>query len=67
MQLTRESQHAPDFSQQDEQTACLIPEQMGLILAHSNLRETLRQQAIRDSLTGLFNRRILEEALGREP
>lgn len=30
------------------------------------LRETLRQQSIRDSLTGLFNRRYLEETLDRE-
>lgn len=29
-------------------------------------REALREQAIRDCLTGLFNRRYLEEALGRE-
>jgi two-component system, cell cycle response regulator len=29
-------------------------------------REALREQAIRDSLTGLFNRRYLEEALARE-
>ncbi len=29
-------------------------------------REALREQAIRDPLTGLFNRRYLEEALGRE-
>ena len=29
-------------------------------------REALREQAIRDSLTGLFNRRYLEEALCRE-
>lgn len=32
----------------------------------TSAREALREQAIRDSLTGLFNRRYLEEALGRE-
>jgi diguanylate cyclase (GGDEF)-like protein/PAS domain S-box-containing protein len=31
-----------------------------------HLQENLRQQAIRDSLTGLFNRRYLEETLERE-
>ncbi len=30
------------------------------------LQEQLRQQAIRDPLTGLYNRRFLEETLGRE-
>lgn len=30
------------------------------------LRDQLREQAIRDPLTGLFNRRYLEESLGRE-
>lgn len=35
-------------------------------LAGISLRETLRQQSIRDPLTGLFNRRYLEETLVRE-
>jgi diguanylate cyclase (GGDEF)-like protein len=30
------------------------------------LRETLRQQSVRDPLTGLYNRRFLEETLDRE-
>ena len=30
------------------------------------LRETLRDQSIRDPLTGLFNRRFMEESLERE-
>lgn len=32
-------------------------------IANLNLRETLREQSIRDPLTGLFNRRYLEELL----
>lgn len=40
--------------------------QVALTLANVKLQETLRGQAIRDSLTGLFNRRYLEEALDRE-
>ncbi len=40
--------------------------QIGLALSNLRLREDLRAQSIRDSLTGLFNRRYLEEALPRE-
>jgi diguanylate cyclase (GGDEF)-like protein/PAS domain S-box-containing protein len=41
-------------------------EQAGLAIANVRLREALRSQSIRDSLTGLFNRRYLEETLERE-
>jgi diguanylate cyclase (GGDEF)-like protein/PAS domain S-box-containing protein len=40
--------------------------QIALSLASLHLRETLREQAIRDPLTRLFNRRFLEESLERE-
>jgi diguanylate cyclase (GGDEF)-like protein/PAS domain S-box-containing protein len=40
--------------------------QIALSLASLQLRETLREQSIRDSLTRLFNRRFLEESLERE-
>jgi diguanylate cyclase (GGDEF)-like protein/PAS domain S-box-containing protein len=43
-----------------------ISENMSLSLSNLKLRETLRSQAIRDPLTGLFNRRYLEETLERE-
>ena len=36
------------------------------LLENEALQANLREQAIRDSLTGLFNRRYLEETLGRE-
>src|SRR5437870_7401053 len=39
---------------------------IALALANLKLRETLRLQSIRDPLTGLFNRRYLEESLERE-
>jgi diguanylate cyclase (GGDEF)-like protein len=39
---------------------------MSLALANLKLREIMRNQAIRDSLTGLYNRRYLEETLERE-
>jgi diguanylate cyclase (GGDEF)-like protein len=43
-----------------------MSEQIGLSLANLRLRETLKNQSIRDPLTGLFNRRFLEESLDRE-
>ena len=41
-------------------------EQVGLSLANIRLREELRAQSIRDPLSGLFNRRYLEETAQRE-
>ncbi|MBI4612566.1 MAG: diguanylate cyclase [Planctomycetes bacterium] len=43
-----------------------VAEQLGLALSNLKLRETLRDQSIRDPLTRLFNRRYLEENLERE-
>ena len=43
-----------------------VAEQMSLALANLRLKEKLKQQSIRDPLTGLFNRRYLEESLDRE-
>jgi diguanylate cyclase (GGDEF)-like protein/PAS domain S-box-containing protein len=40
--------------------------QVGLSIANIRLREALRTQSVRDSLTGLYNRRYLEETLERE-
>ncbi len=41
-------------------------QEISLAFANLRLRRELSQQAIRDSLTGLFNRRYMEEALARE-
>ena len=41
-------------------------ETIALALSNIMLQETLRQQSIRDVLTGLFNRRYMEESLTRE-
>ncbi len=41
-------------------------EDIGLALANLRLRDTLRQQSIRDPLTGLFNRRHMNDVIGRE-
>jgi diguanylate cyclase (GGDEF)-like protein/PAS domain S-box-containing protein len=40
--------------------------QVGLSIANIRLREALRTQSVRDALTGLYNRRYLEETLDRE-
>jgi diguanylate cyclase (GGDEF)-like protein len=41
-------------------------ERISLALANLSLREILRVQSVRDPLTGLFNRRYMEESLERE-
>jgi diguanylate cyclase (GGDEF)-like protein len=43
-----------------------VAEHIALALANLKLREKLQNQSIRDSLTGLFNRRYMEESLERE-
>jgi diguanylate cyclase (GGDEF)-like protein len=50
----------------DAAIVAMLAEQLGLALANTQLRETLQLQSLRDPLTGLFNRRYLEEALERE-
>ena len=57
-----------DGSQDDNDAAIieLLGEQLALAIANLRLRETLRQQSLRDPLTGLFNRRYFEESLRRE-
>jgi diguanylate cyclase (GGDEF)-like protein len=53
-------------SVRDRETAVTISEQLAMSLANMQLREQLRNQSIRDPLTGLFNRRYLEETMARE-
>ncbi|HKI53125.1 MAG TPA: sensor domain-containing diguanylate cyclase [Anaerolineales bacterium] len=43
-----------------------MSEQIMLALTNLKLQETLRDQSIRDPLTGLFNRRYMDETFGRE-
>lgn len=49
-----------------QQLAVTLSEQIALALSNIRLREDLRQQTVRDVLTGLYNRRYLEESLNRE-
>jgi len=46
--------------------AVTVAEQFALALANLRLRATLHLQSIRDPLSGLFNRRYMEETLERE-
>lgn len=46
--------------------AAAVAEEVGLALSNLSLRETLHEQSIRDPLTGLHNRRFLEDTLIRE-
>lgn len=46
--------------------ATVVAEDLSLAHANMRLRESLREQSIRDSLTGLFNRRFVDEFLVRE-
>jgi diguanylate cyclase (GGDEF)-like protein/PAS domain S-box-containing protein len=54
------------FSASKQQLVMMVAEQIGLGLANLRLRDTLRMQSVRDPLTGLFNRRYMEESLERE-
>lgn len=49
-----------------EQLAVAVAESVKLSLSNLKLREALRKQALHDGLTGLHNRRYLDETLPRE-
>lgn len=55
-----------DFTPEMESIAFTLAEHLGLSLANLSLQERLRNQAIRDPLTGLFNRRHMEQTLELE-
>lgn len=46
--------------------AMTAAERIGLAIASLQLREKLREQSVRDPLTGLYNRRYMDESLERE-
>jgi diguanylate cyclase (GGDEF)-like protein len=48
------------------QLAAGVAEHIAVAVANLNLREALRLQAVRDPLTGLYNRRYMQEFLDRE-
>lgn len=57
---------AGDGSEEDVVLIEGIAEQLSLAMINLQLRESLRVQSLRDPLTGLYNRRYLEESLQRE-
>ena len=54
------------YGEHKAQLITMIAEHIALALSNLKLKETLRQQSIRDALTGLYNRRYMEETLERE-
>ena len=54
------------LQQSQQRLAIAVAGQVGLSLASLRLRESLREQSFRDPLTGLFNRRFMQESLDRE-
>jgi diguanylate cyclase (GGDEF)-like protein/PAS domain S-box-containing protein len=54
------------FTEQNIQLIVTIAERIALAISNLRLKESLRQQSIRDPLTSLFNRRYMEESLERE-
>ena len=64
--LHLQSEQAEKLDEAKRQLAYIVVEQMGMTLSNLNLREALREQSIRDPLTGLYNRRYMEEALRQQ-
>lgn len=57
---------ASELGQRAEELAVVFAGHVALAFANVDLRLTLREQSIRDVVTGLFNRRYMEESLARE-
>jgi diguanylate cyclase (GGDEF)-like protein len=60
------TQDEAGIDHEQHQLAVTLGEVIKLSLSNIKLREALHEQAIRDPLTGLFNRRYLDETLPRE-
>jgi diguanylate cyclase (GGDEF)-like protein len=66
LHLQHPAGEGPGGDENQRRLAQTVADSVALALANLNLRETLRQQSVRDPLTTLFNRRYLEETLERE-
>ncbi len=58
--------HVRNLTQAKRSLGVAVAEQTALALTNIELREKLRLQALRDPLTGLLNRRFVEEWIDRE-
>jgi diguanylate cyclase (GGDEF)-like protein/PAS domain S-box-containing protein len=56
----------PQLAESDLSFKTTFAGQLGLSIANIRLRDALRVQSVKDPLTGLYNRRYLEETLDRE-
>jgi diguanylate cyclase (GGDEF)-like protein len=54
------------FTEQEMRMAEVVGRGIALPIANVHMRELFREQALHDPLTGLYNRRYLQEALDRE-
>ncbi len=66
VQLRRRAVESAGPARHAEGLARTLGEQAAVALANIGLRSTLREQSLRDPLTGLFNRRYTEESFDRE-
>ena len=62
--LSLVAEHA--FDPNSRELMLTVGDQLALAIANLRLQQSLREQTIRDPLTGLFNRRYLEASLPRE-
>lgn len=62
--LSLVAEHA--FDPNSRELMLTVGDQLALAIANLRLQQSLREQSIRDPLTGLFNRRYLEASLPRE-
>lgn len=61
-----DAENIPDAANHRRQLIHSASEHISLSIANLKLQDHLRQQSIRDILTGLYNRRHMEESLKRE-
>jgi diguanylate cyclase (GGDEF)-like protein len=60
------ARHGGALSDMERAAVEAVAEHLAVVLYSLELRESLRVQSLRDPLTGLYNRRYLEESLPRE-